>query len=165
MHGASKSLLMPTGNYPQALEDFQECLTLQLKHLPAHSRLLAETHYHVATTLCYMNQYSQAIEHYNSSIKVIETRLGENLCNAAVFADKPTSEWFLIALCRCKAMLQEAIAAADGAGDASEEKKELEELKQLLPDIREKVDDAKESQRTASAASQAIQQTLVGTLE
>ncbi|XP_045906465.1 nuclear autoantigenic sperm protein isoform X3 [Micropterus dolomieu] len=121
-----------SGNYPQALEDFQECLALQLKHLPPHSRLLAETHYHVATTLCYMDQYSQAIQHYNSSIKVIETRL---------------------------AMLQEVIASADGAG---EETNEMEELKQLLPDIREKVEDAKESQKTASAASQAIQQTLGG---
>ncbi|XP_074525146.1 histone-binding protein N1/N2-like isoform X3 [Halichoeres trimaculatus] len=121
-----------SGNYPQALDDFQECLTLQLKHLPPHSRLLAETHYHVATTLCYMDQYSQAIQHYNSSIKVIETRL---------------------------AMLQEVIAAAD---EATEEKNEMEELKQLLPDIREKVEDAKESQKTASAASQAIQQTLGG---
>ncbi|XP_030583339.1 nuclear autoantigenic sperm protein isoform X2 [Archocentrus centrarchus] len=124
-----------SGNYPQALEDFQECLTLQLKHLPPHSRLLAETHYHVATTLCYMDEYSQAIQHYNSSIKVIETRL---------------------------AMLQEVIDAAEGADGAAEEKNELEELKLLLPDIREKVEDAKESQRTASAASQAIQQTLGG---
>ncbi|XP_032381664.1 nuclear autoantigenic sperm protein isoform X8 [Etheostoma spectabile] len=121
-----------SGNYPQALEDFQECLALQLKHLPPHSRLLAETHYHVATTLCYMDQYSQAIQHYNSSIKVIEARL---------------------------AMLQEVIDAADVA---AEEKNEMEELKQLLPDIREKVEDAKESLRTASAASQAIQQTLGG---
>ncbi|MEQ2308476.1 hypothetical protein AMECASPLE_028613 [Ameca splendens] len=119
-----------TGNYPQALEDFQECLTMQLKHLPPHSRLLAETHYHVATTLCSMDQYNQAIQHYNSSIKVIETRL---------------------------AMLQEIINGDDGA---AEEKSEMEELNQLLPDIREKVEDAKESQRTASAASQAIQQTL-----
>ncbi|XP_040897163.1 nuclear autoantigenic sperm protein isoform X4 [Toxotes jaculatrix] len=124
-----------SGNYPQALEDFQECLALQLKHLPPHSRLLAETHYHVATTLCYMDQYSQAIQHYNSSIKVIETRL---------------------------AMLQEVIDAAEGADGAAEEKNEMEELKQLLPDIREKVEDAKESQRTASTASQAIQQTLGG---
>ncbi|XP_029286302.1 nuclear autoantigenic sperm protein isoform X2 [Cottoperca gobio] len=121
-----------SGNYPQALEDFQECLALQLKHLPPHSRLLAETHYHVATTLCYMDQYSQAIQHYNSSIKVIETRL---------------------------AMLQEVINAADGA---AEEKNEMDELKQLLPDIKEKVEDAKESQRTASTASIAIQQTLGG---
>ncbi|CAI5637176.1 unnamed protein product [Oreochromis niloticus] len=124
-----------SGNYPQALDDFQECLALQLKHLPPHSRLLAETHYHVATTLCYMDQYSQAIQHYNSSIKVIETRL---------------------------AMLQEVIDAAEGADGAAEEKNELDELKLLLPDIREKVEDAKESQKTASAASQAIQQTLGG---
>ncbi|XP_010794676.1 nuclear autoantigenic sperm protein isoform X4 [Notothenia coriiceps] len=121
-----------SGNYPQALDDFQECLALQLKHLPPHSRLLAETHYHVATTLCYMDQYSQAIQHYNNSVKVIETRL---------------------------AMLQEAI---DAAGGAAEEKNEMDELKQLLPDIKEKVEDAKESQRTGSAASQAIQQTLGG---
>lgn len=60
-------------------------------------------------------------------------------------------------------MLQEVIAAAEGADGAAEEKNEMEELKQLLPDIREKVEDAKESQRTASAASEAIQQTLVGT--
>uniref|UniRef100_A0A3B4GHT6 Nuclear autoantigenic sperm protein (histone-binding) n=1 Tax=Pundamilia nyererei TaxID=303518 RepID=A0A3B4GHT6_9CICH len=124
-----------SGNYPQALDDFQECLALQLKYLPPHIRLLAETHYHVATTLCYMDQYSQAIQHYNSSIKVIETRL---------------------------AMLQEVIDAAEGADGAAEEKTELDELKLLLPDIREKVEDAKESQKTASAASQAIQQTLGG---
>lgn len=59
----------------------------------------------------------------------------------------------------CVALLQEARADA-----TSDDKSELEELKLLLPDIREKVEDAKESQRTASAASQAIQQTLVGLL-
>uniref|UniRef100_A0A3Q3VM99 Tetratricopeptide SHNi-TPR domain-containing protein n=1 Tax=Mola mola TaxID=94237 RepID=A0A3Q3VM99_MOLML len=122
-----------SGNYPQALEDFQECLSLQLKHLPPHNRLLAETHYHVATTLCYMDQYSQAIQHYNSSIKVIETRL---------------------------AMLQEVMATAEEEA-AAEDNSEMEELKQLLPDIRERIEDAKESQKTASTASQAIQQTLV----
>lgn len=78
LQAKSESHVLPSpGNYPQALEDFQECLALQLKHLPPHSRLLAETHYHVATTLCYMDQYSQAIQHYNSSIKVIEARLGK----------------------------------------------------------------------------------------
>lgn len=60
-------------------------------------------------------------------------------------------------------MLQEAIAKAEGEDRATKEKRELEELKQLLPEIREKVEDAMESQRTAGAASQAIQQTLVST--
>ncbi|XP_016140203.1 nuclear autoantigenic sperm protein isoform X2 [Sinocyclocheilus grahami] len=124
-----------SGNYSQALEDFNECLTLQLKHLPSHSRLLAETHYQLGTTYSYTAQYSQAIEHFSNSIKVIESRL---------------------------AMIQEVIDKAEGAEAAKEEKSELEELKQLLPEIAEKIEDAKESQRTAAAASEAIHQTLAG---
>ncbi|XP_059426940.1 histone-binding protein N1/N2-like isoform X2 [Carassius carassius] len=124
-----------SGNYSQALEDFNECLTLQLKHLPFHSRLLAETHYQLGTTYSYTAQYSQAIEHFSSSIKVIESRL---------------------------AMLQEVIDKSEGAEAAKEEKSELEELKLLLPEITEKIEDAKEGQRTAAAASEAIHQTLAG---
>ncbi|XP_016088015.1 histone-binding protein N1/N2-like isoform X2 [Sinocyclocheilus grahami] len=123
-----------SGNYSQALDDFNECLTLQLKHLPSHSRLLAETHYQLGTTYSYTAQYSQAIEHFSNSIKVIESRL---------------------------AMLQEVIDKAEGA-EAAKEKSELEELKQLLPEITEKIEDAKEGQRTAAAASEAIHQTLAG---
>ncbi|NP_956076.2 nuclear autoantigenic sperm protein [Danio rerio] len=124
-----------SGNYSQALEDFNECLTLQLKHLPSHSRLLAETHYQLGTTYSYTTQYNQAIEHFSNSIKVIESRL---------------------------AMLQEVIDKAEGEDSAKEEKGEFEELKQLLPEIKEKIEDAKESQRTAAAASEAIHQTLAG---
>uniref|UniRef100_A0A8C1V6B0 Nuclear autoantigenic sperm protein (histone-binding) n=1 Tax=Cyprinus carpio TaxID=7962 RepID=A0A8C1V6B0_CYPCA len=131
----SLSVLFYVGNYSQALEDFNECLTWQLKHLPSHSRLLAETHYQLGTTYSYTAQYSQAIEHFSNSIKVIESRL---------------------------AMLQEVIDKAEGAEAAKEEKSELEELKQLLPEIAEKIEDAKESQRTAAAASEAIHQTLAG---
>nr|XP_046157103.1 LOW QUALITY PROTEIN: histone-binding protein N1/N2-like [Oncorhynchus gorbuscha] len=122
-----------SGNYPAAVEDFQDCLALQLKHLPPHSRLLAETHYQLGMTYCYIGQYSQAIQHYSSSVKVIEGRL---------------------------AMLQGVLDK--GENGAEEGKTELEELKLLLPDIAEKVEDAKESQRTAGLASVAIQQTLAG---
>lgn len=65
------------GNYPAAVEDFQDCLSLQLKHLPPHSRLVAETHYQLGMTYCITGQYSQAIQHYSSSVKVIESRLGK----------------------------------------------------------------------------------------
>ncbi|KAK6308781.1 hypothetical protein J4Q44_G00202440 [Coregonus suidteri] len=123
-----------SGNYPAAVEDFQDCLSLQLKHLPPHSRLLAETHYQLGMTYCYTGQYSQAIQHYSSSVKVIESRL---------------------------AMLQEVMDKAEGE-DGAKEKIELEELKLLLPDVAEKVEDAKESQSMAGSASVAIQQTLAG---
>ncbi|XP_018609402.1 nuclear autoantigenic sperm protein-like isoform X4 [Scleropages formosus] len=124
-----------SGNYAQALEDFQECLALQLKYLPPHSRLLAETHYQLGVTFGYTNHYTQALQHFSSSIKVIESRM---------------------------ALLQEAIDKADGEDGAAEEKQEMEELMELLPDIREKVEDTKESQKTAAEASLAIQQTLGG---
>lgn len=58
-------------------------------------------------------------------------------------------------------MLQETLNKAGGEEGAAEEHKEMGELRQLLPDIREKVEDAKESQKTAVVASEAIQQTLV----
>lgn len=66
-----------SGNYSQALEDFQECLKLQLKHLDSDSRLLAETHYQLGLTYSLNLQYSPAIKELNSSISVIKTRLGE----------------------------------------------------------------------------------------
>ncbi|XP_063056647.1 nuclear autoantigenic sperm protein isoform X2 [Engraulis encrasicolus] len=124
-----------SGNYGQALDDFQDCLALQLKHLPPHSRLLAETHYQLGMTFSLTNEFRAAIDHFNSSIKVIETRV---------------------------AMLQELISKAEGEEAAKEQRNELEELQQLLPDIKEKVEDSKESQRTTAAASFAIQQTMGG---
>uniref|UniRef100_A0A3Q3DSM2 Tetratricopeptide SHNi-TPR domain-containing protein n=1 Tax=Hippocampus comes TaxID=109280 RepID=A0A3Q3DSM2_HIPCM len=104
-----------SGNYTQALEDFQECLSLQLKHLDADSRLLAETHYQLGLTFTLNQQYKEAIDELNRSVSVIKSRL-ENLT--------------------------ELIAKAAGPEALSEERQEMEELKALLPDIQEKVEDA-----------------------
>lgn len=65
------------GNYTQALEDFQECLKLQLKHLDPDSRLLAETHYQLGLTYSLNLQYNEAIKQLNSSTSVIQSRLGK----------------------------------------------------------------------------------------
>ncbi|KAK1165085.1 histone-binding protein N1/N2-like isoform X3 [Acipenser oxyrinchus oxyrinchus] len=124
-----------SGNYPQATEDFQECLAIQKKHLEPHSRLLAETHYQLGLVFSYINQYSKAIEHFNHSMEVIESRL---------------------------AMLKEVIDKAESDENVSEDKKEMEEIKLLLPDIREKIEDAKEGQKTGKVASAAILETLTG---
>lgn len=67
-----------SGNYPQALEDFQECLKLQVKHLDSDSRLLAETHYQLGLTYSLNAQYSEAIESLKSSISIIKNRLGKH---------------------------------------------------------------------------------------
>lgn len=67
-----------SGNYPQALEDFQECLKLQVKHLDSDSRLLAETRYQLGVTYSLNTQYSEAIESLKSSISIIKNRLGKH---------------------------------------------------------------------------------------
>ncbi|XP_023832963.1 histone-binding protein N1/N2 isoform X1 [Salvelinus sp. IW2-2015] len=126
-----------SGNYSQAVDDFQECLSLQLKHLSSDSRLLAETHYQLGLTLCSDCQYSQAIEHFNHSARVIKSRL---------------------------AKLQEVLEKAEGPEVAPEERKEMEELKALLPEIQEKVEDATVGQKMAAtvAAEAVMQETLAG---
>ncbi|XP_070830580.1 histone-binding protein N1/N2-like isoform X2 [Chaetodon trifascialis] len=117
-----------SGNYTQALEDFQECLKLQVKHLDPDSRLLAETHYQLGLTYSLNLQYSQAIEELKSSSTVIKNRL-----------DK----------------LQEVLDKANDPEAVPDERKEMEELKALLPEIQEKVEDAMEGLKTASAAAAA----------
>ncbi|XP_053185979.1 nuclear autoantigenic sperm protein-like [Scomber japonicus] len=124
-----------SGNYTQALEDFQECLKLQLKHLDSDSRLLAETHYQLGLTYSMNQQYSQAIEELNSSISVINSRLEK---------------------------LQGLMDKAEGPEALPDERKEMEELKALLPEIKEKVEDATEGLKTAGTDTEAMKGVLDG---
>lgn len=50
---------------------------------------------------------------------------------------------------------------AEGPDALPEERKELEELKALLPEIQEKVEDATEGMKTASSAAEAMKGVLV----
>ncbi|XP_005811096.1 nuclear autoantigenic sperm protein-like [Xiphophorus maculatus] len=116
-----------SGNYNQALEDFQECLKVQLKHLDPDSRLLAETHYQLGVTHSLNLQYVPAIQALNNSISVIKNRLEK---------------------------LQEMMDKAESPEALEEERKEMEELKALLPEIQEKVEDATEGMKSSAEAAQ-----------
>uniref|UniRef100_A0A8C0VY77 Nuclear autoantigenic sperm protein n=1 Tax=Castor canadensis TaxID=51338 RepID=A0A8C0VY77_CASCN len=119
-------------NYIQAVEEFQACLNLQEQYLEAHDRLLAETHYQLGLAYGYNSQYDEAVAQFSKSIEVIEKRM---------------------------AVLNEQMK--DTGGSFSEYEKEIEELKELLPEIREKIEDAKESQRSGNVAELALKATLV----
>ncbi|XP_029395826.1 nuclear autoantigenic sperm protein isoform X1 [Mus pahari] len=119
-------------NYIQAVEEFQACLSLQEQYLEAHDRLLAETHYQLGLAYGYNSQYDEAVAQFGSSIDVIEKRM---------------------------AVLHEQMKEAEGT--FTEYEKEIEELKELLPEIREKIEDAKESQRSGNVAELALKATLV----
>lgn len=58
------------------------------------------------------------------------------------------------------AVLSEQMKEAEGS--STDYEKEIEELKELLPEIREKIEDAKESQRSGNVAELALKATLVG---
>lgn len=57
------------------------------------------------------------------------------------------------------AVLNEQMKEAEGS--PAEYEKEIEELKELLPEIREKIEDAKESQRSGNVAELALKAALV----
>uniref|UniRef100_A0A286Y2Y1 Nuclear autoantigenic sperm protein n=1 Tax=Cavia porcellus TaxID=10141 RepID=A0A286Y2Y1_CAVPO len=118
-------------NYIQAVEEFQACLTLQEQYLEAHDRLLAETHYQLGLAYGYNSQYDEAVAQFSKSIEVIEKRM---------------------------AVLNEEMKEAEVS---TEYEKEIEELKELLPEIREKIEDAKESQHSGNVAELALKATLV----
>ncbi|KAM8789451.1 nuclear autoantigenic sperm protein isoform 1-T1 [Rhynchonycteris naso] len=119
-------------NYVQAVEEFQACLNLQEQYLEAHDRLLAETHYQLGLAYGYNSQYDEAVAQFSKSIEVIEKRM---------------------------AVLNEQMKESEGS--PIEYEKEIEELKELLPEIREKIEDAKESQRSGNVAELALKATLV----
>ncbi|XP_043377553.1 nuclear autoantigenic sperm protein isoform X13 [Chelonia mydas] len=120
-------------NYAQAIEEFQACLALQQKYLEAHDRLLAESHYQLALAYHYNSQFDDAILQFRKSVEVIDKRM---------------------------VMLTERIKKAEGG--STEDEKEIEELNGLLPEIKEKIEDSKESQKSARVAELALKATLVG---
>ncbi|XP_059913839.1 histone-binding protein N1/N2-like isoform X4 [Gadus macrocephalus] len=113
-----------SGNYSQALEDLQECLRLQQKHLEADSRLLAETHYQLGLTHTLHCQYGPAIQQLQNAAAVITSRLDN---------------------------LQKMLERAGASEEVEEQRKEMEELGELLPELKEKVEDAQEVLKAALA--------------
>lgn len=68
-------------------------------------------------------------------------------------------EFFCHDNCFILAMLTERIKKAESG--SPEDEKEIEELKGLLPEIKEKIEDSKESQKSARVAELALKATLV----
>jgi len=124
-----------SGNYEQAVEDFQEGLSLLVKHQSSDHRLLASIHCQLGLTLGLLEKHGQALEHFNNSMEIINNRLAE---------------------------LQKSIDQTEGPEAASKDKKEMEELTSLLPDLKERAEDAAEALKTASTVAEAMKDVLAG---
>ncbi|XP_063963184.1 histone-binding protein N1/N2-like [Lytechinus pictus] len=116
---------LETEQYAQSIVDFNACLEIQKKYLDPESRLIAGTHYNLGLACSFDQKFDESIEHYRKSKQLIEKRLES---------------------------LEKKVSETEGKGkEKADEKdpivcdqKEIDELKELLPDIVSKLEDAKE---------------------
>lgn len=105
-------------NYSQAVLDLSACLAVQQETLPKDSRCIAETHYQLAVALGYQCSFEEAEQSLNDAIDVLTTRI-ENI----------------------KADTQSTDQDENNKRDHEEKKREIVELEELLPLIKEKIED------------------------
>lgn len=103
-------------------------------------------------------QHREAIEALNNSISVIKSRLGERSPSAAGSCPSCGANGSTPALSE---KLHGLLDKAEGPEALPDERKELEELEALLPEIQEKVEDATEGLKTPSVAAEAEKDNLV----
>jgi len=110
-----------------AAEEFQKCLDLQLKHLQPDDRLIAETAYNMGLAYSLQPNYTKAKDFFNQALDVIKLRTE-----------------------KLEARIAEWESKSKGKGKATDDnpcvvdRKELEELQNVYPEIKARVDDAQE---------------------
>ncbi|XP_015780165.1 PREDICTED: histone-binding protein N1/N2-like [Acropora digitifera] len=127
--------------FVDAETDYLKCLELQEKHLEPDDRLIAETAYSLGLAYSLQPSYTKAKEFYSKALAVIELKTFKLEARLAESKDK-------------------------GKGKATDDdpfvvdRKELEELQNLYPEIKARVDDAQEM--INSAANQLMSMTEEG---
>ncbi|XP_034248067.1 nuclear autoantigenic sperm protein-like [Thrips palmi] len=107
-------------NYTTAVEDMKACLEIQRKYLDEDDRRIAETLYNMGMAYSLANEFDAAIEQFKSASVQIERRI-ENLEKKK--GDPVPEE---------KSATEDAFYTVQG---------EIDELKALLPEIKDKVSD------------------------
>ncbi|KAL9950800.1 hypothetical protein ACROYT_G043362 [Oculina patagonica] len=119
--------------FVDAAGEFQKCLDLQLKHLEPDDRLIAETAYNMGLAYSLQPNYSKAKEFFSKALDVIKLKTT-----------------------KLEARIAESESKSKGKGKATDDnpcvvdRKELEELQNLYPEIKARVDDAQEMMNSAS---------------
>jgi len=116
--------------YEESVKSFEECLTLQKKHLDDDDRLLAETHYQLSVAQTFASKFDDAITNVGDAKDVI-TRLVER--KEKIASDKGL----------------EITEDIDSVAEAVDRKllSEIRELKKLVPEMTDKILDIKESKK------------------
>jgi len=122
-HRLLGEVAMESGNQIGALTDLTACLDLLRKIEPVDARSMAETHYQLGLAYSLGNEFDSSIEQFQEATKLLEARIKE----------------------------LESITEPPKTDDpASSVESEINELKELLPEIQEKIADMRDfKQQTA----------------
>ncbi|XP_033335800.1 nuclear autoantigenic sperm protein isoform X2 [Megalopta genalis] len=113
---------MEGGNFQGALNDLHKCLELLQQIEPREPRAIAEIHYQLALAHSLGNEFDSSIEEFNKATELLEARIKE----LEEIKEPPKTE--------------DSFYTVEG---------EIQELKELLPEIREKISDMKDFKQEA----------------
>ncbi|CAK9834044.1 Protein HGV2 [Anthophora retusa] len=113
---------MEGGNFQGALNDLHSCLKLLQQIEPQEPRAIAEIHYQLALAHSLGNEFDASIEEFNKATELLEARIKE----LEQIKEPPKTD--------------DSFYTVEG---------EIQELKELLPEIQEKISDMKDFKQEA----------------
>lgn len=113
-------------NYDVAIEDINKCLEIRKGHLGEDDRRVAETLYNLGLAHSLANNFDDSIKYFTEALCVLELRI-KNLENKKESGEDCSEE-----------LKSDAFYTVDG---------EINELKVLLPEIKEKIADMEDSKK------------------
>ncbi|XP_061713076.1 histone-binding protein N1/N2 [Cydia pomonella] len=108
--------------YDKAVVDMQSCLEIQKELYSSDDRRIAETHYQIGLANSLASNFEDAITHFKNAANILETRI-KTLENPATVKDDAIVK---------KHSTADPFYSVEG---------EIKELKELLPEIQEKIQD------------------------
>ncbi|XP_028169767.1 protein HGV2-like isoform X1 [Ostrinia furnacalis] len=122
VHLALGEVALESETYDKAVIDMQSCLELQKELYGSDDRRIAETHYQIGLANSLASNFEDAITHFKNAANILETRI-KTLENPASATDDATVKKYTTA---------DPQYSVEG---------EIKELKELLPEIQEKIQD------------------------
>lgn len=135
---------LETEQYDEAIKDLNICLGIQKEHLEADNRLLAETHYQLGLAFSFNKLFAESVASYTAAVTVIEARMA-NLHTTVL--DKATAE---------------ERETSDFDSPVYKARKEVADLKELVPDIKAKIEDVEDEKKNMDDLKNLAKEALGG---
>ncbi|CAG4961156.1 unnamed protein product [Parnassius apollo] len=122
VHLALGEVALESETYDKAVIDMMSCLEIQKKLYGSDDRRIAETHYQIGLANSLASNFEDAIMHFKNAANILETRI-KTLENPNAVTEDATVKKYSSA---------DPLYSIEG---------EIKELKELLPEIQEKIQD------------------------